>query len=144
MIADTKIKAINKLDVEYYDLSADLKKEIVTLRSQIAAKNETIKQLKDIENSDKRKERNDIKKIIDKYRQVIDSAESDFKSYIKDMPHINQVIIDLNNKHTEAEMQLLTELKKAKKELTEQKEINRSLINQNNDEIIANMEQKLM
>lgn len=144
MIADTKIKAINKLDVEYYDLSADLKKEIVTLRSQIAAKNETIKQLKDIENSDKRKERNDIKKIIDKYRQVIDSSELDFKSYIKDMPHINQVIIDLNNKHTEAEMQLLTELKKAKKELTEQKEINRSLINQNNDEIIANMEQKLM
>ena len=43
MIADNKIKAIQKLDVEYYDLSNDLKKEISILKNHLDLKTETIK-----------------------------------------------------------------------------------------------------
>ena len=73
MITNNKIKAIQKLDSEHFDMSKRLKKEIEGLRKQIQVKDGVITKLKDIENSDKRKDRKDIRKILNRFKEVIEA-----------------------------------------------------------------------
>ena len=71
-------------------------------------------------------------------------TEKEFKNYVKDLPNVNQIILDLNNKHNDAEHKLLSELSKVKMELSEQKELNREVLSKNYEETISQMEQKLV
>lgn len=73
MIADNKLKSIQRIDTDFHDMSKKLKKEIENLRKQITLKDDIINNLKDIENSDKRKERKDIRKILNRFKEVIES-----------------------------------------------------------------------
>lgn len=144
MIADNKVKAIQKMDSEHYDMSKKLKKEIEGLRTQIKLKDEIINKLKDIENSDKRKERKDIRNILDRFKEVIEACEKQMANYARDQPGVNQLLLDLNNKHNKAEEELLAQLTTAKQELYEQKEKMRLISEENYQEIINELESKLI
>lgn len=144
MIADTKIKAIQKLDSEHYDMSKKLKKEIEGLRKQIKVKDDIINQLKDIENSDKRKERKDIRKILNKFKEVITNCETQIKNYVRDQPNLNQMLLDLNSKHNKAEGEMMKQLAVAREELYSQQEKMREISEQDYQEIIKELEHKLI
>ena len=71
-------------------------------------------------------------------------TEKEFKNYVKELPNINQIILDLNTKHTDAEHKLLSELSNIKIELSEQKDLNRDFLSKNYEETISELEQKLI
>ena len=144
MITDNKVKAIQKLDSEHYDVSKKLKKEIETLRNQIQVKDSIIDKLKDIENSDKRKERKDIQKLLIKFKEVIASWEDQIKQYSREQPGINQMLLELNSKHNKAEEEILHQLAAAKQEIVNQKEKVRIISEQDYNEIIRDLQHQLM
>ena len=144
MITDNKVKAIQKLDSEHYDASKKLKKEIETLRSQIQVKDSIIEKLKDIDNSDKRKERKDIQRLLLRFKEVMATCEEQIKLYAKDQPGINQILLELNSKHNKAEEIILQQLSASKQEVSNLKEKMRILSEQNYPEIIRDLEHQLM
>ena len=144
MITDNKIKAIQKIDVDHFSMSKKLKKEIENLRKQIKLKDEIINELKNIENSEKRKDRKDIRKILNKFKEVIDSCEDQMKNYVKEQPRIDQLLLDLNTKHNKTEHELIEYLTEAKEELYNTKEQLRVLAEQDQQEIITDLDHKLI
>jgi len=143
MITNNKIKAIQKLDSEHFDMSKRLKKEIEGLRKQIQVKDGVITKLKDIENSDKRKDRKDIRKILNRFKEVIEAWETHIRNYAKDQPEVNQMILDLNTKHNKAEEEIMGQLASTNQELFNAKEQLRQLSEQDYEERITEYEQKL-
>jgi Spy/CpxP family protein refolding chaperone len=99
IIADSKVNAVKKLDSEYFNMSKKLKNEIHNLKEQIKLKDEIIGQLKDIENSDKRKERKDLRQTLDRFKEVIKSVEFQMKEYVKTTPDMNEKLLKLNVNH---------------------------------------------
>jgi hypothetical protein len=143
LIADNKIKAIQKLDTEYFDMSKKLKKEIENLRKQIEIRDDTISKMKDIETSTKTKERKDIKKILNKFREITDEWESHMKIYAKDQSGVNQLLLELNTKHNKAEEDLWKQLAASQEEIQQVKDELMSILSENYPERIADLEHQL-